>query len=32
MKHIIQHDTMQCGVACIEMICKYDALYINDPW
>ena len=23
MKHIMQHDTMQCGVACIEMICKY---------
>ncbi|MGP1525420.1 cysteine peptidase family C39 domain-containing protein [Prevotella multiformis] len=19
----LQHDTMQCGVACLEMICKY---------
>ena len=31
MKHIMQHDTMQCGVACIEMICKYYALSIVTP-
>ena len=23
MKHIMQHDAMQCGIACIAMVCKY---------